>query len=70
MTYNEAKAEAQAKANEMGYDYGVEKLGASYRAFMLPQKKNRFGHELRCEVVSCTILANCKPGHGPNAVSS
>lgn len=66
-TYEEVKKDAQERANATGYDIGVEKLGGSYRSFMLPQKKNRFGHELRCEVVFCTDLSKCKPGHGPNA---
>jgi hypothetical protein len=66
MTYDEAKKTARAKADEFGYDYGVAKNAFGYSAFMLPQKRNRCGHELRCEVVSCTDLAKCQPGHGPN----
>lgn len=52
--YLTARAEAQAKANETGYDYGLEAndLFKQWRTFMLPRKENRAGHELRCEVVS------------------
>lgn len=66
-TYEDARAEAQRKANESGHDYGVEDLGgyAGFTAFLLPQRKNRYGHELRCEVVSCEDHSRCKPGHGP-----
>jgi hypothetical protein len=32
---------------------------------MLPQRKNRYGFELRCEVVECENLDRCQPGHGP-----
>lgn len=51
--YLAARAEAQAKANETGYDYGLEAndLFKQWRVFMLPRKENRAGHELRCEVV-------------------
>lgn len=66
-SYESARAAAQAAANEDGFDRGVEKLGTRWRFFMLPQKRNRFGFELRCEVVSCTDLKRCKPGHGPCA---
>lgn len=64
-TYNTARAEAQANANETGFDFGLERLGKSWRVFMLPQKRNRYGYELRCEVVMCETLERCKPGHGP-----
>lgn len=67
MTYAEAKARAQTQADATGYDHGVELLGGEYRAWMLPQKRNRYGHELRCEVVYCTDLQRCQPGHGPCA---
>lgn len=67
MTYEEAKKKAQAAADEYGFDYGVEKLGDAYHTLMLPAVGYRFGHELHCEVVSCTILSKCRPGHGPMA---
>jgi hypothetical protein len=53
--YLAARDEAQAKANETGYDYGLEAndIFKQWRVFMLPRKENRTGHELRCEVVSC-----------------
>lgn len=67
MTYEQAKSQAQKYADEYGFDYGVEKLGNDYGCFMLPRRENRFGRELSCEVVSCTVLAKCQPGHGPLA---
>ncbi len=65
--YRTARAEAQKKANETGFDYGLERndLFKEYRVFMLTQKQNRFGHELRCEVVSCENMGKCQKGHGP-----
>lgn len=70
VTYNEAKRQAQALANETGNDYGVEASPYSeggHRFFRLPQARHRQGYELRCEVVSCEVLARCAPGHGPEA---
>jgi hypothetical protein len=65
MTYTLARQEAQRLADKTGFDYGVESLGGSYRFFRLPKRKFRQGYELRCEVVSCTDLLRCAPGHGP-----
>ena len=68
-SYQEARGRAQALADELGFDFGVErhKVGKHewWSIFMLPSKEHRFGFELRCEVVHCTILEKCKPGHGP-----
>ena len=65
--YKAARAEAQRKADEFGYDQGLEAndLFQSFHVFMLPSAKHRCGHELRCEVVHPTNLDKCKPGHGP-----
>mgnify|MGYP001546656747 CR=1 FL=1 len=65
--YLAARAEAQREANADGFDRGLERndIFKSFRAFMLPQKRNRYGFETRCEVVSCEVLARCQPGHGP-----
>lgn len=51
--YLATRAEAQARANETGHDYGLEAndLFRRWRVFMLPRKENRAGHELHCEVV-------------------
>ena len=65
--YQHQRAIAQAQANATGYDYGVEKLGREYNVFMLPQKRNRYGHERQCEVVMCDDMSKCQPGHGPEA---
>lgn len=65
--YVAARAQAQAAANADGFDRGIEAndLFRSWHVFMLPQRKNRCGHEIRCEVVSCESLDRCQPGHGP-----
>lgn len=64
--YDAAKARAQALANKTGFDHGVEcaDLVPEWRVFMLPMRQNRFGHELRCEVVPCMNPATCQLGHG------
>jgi hypothetical protein len=61
---------AQAQADETGFDYGIEYNASffEFRAWMLPGRKFRSGHELRCEVVSCTTLSKCRSGHGPEAI--
>lgn len=62
-----ARTEAQLKANATGFDYGLEAndLFKSFSVFMLPRRENRYGLELRCEVVSCEFLDRCQPWHGP-----
>jgi hypothetical protein len=62
--YRAARDEAQRKANEFGYDYGLEAndLFKSFHVFMLPSAANRFGHELLCEVVH--PMTSTKQGHG------
>jgi len=71
MTYLEAHAEAMAKADATGFDYGIERNryypGGFAPPFLLPKACNRYGHELRCEVVYCMIESKIQPGHGPNA---
>lgn len=69
-TYEEAARYAQANADTSGFDYGVEKLGREWRAWMLPAASNRFGHERACEVRHCAHLDRVRPGHGPNARSA
>ncbi len=65
--YHTARAAAQTLCNYDGFDRGLEanELFKSWRSFMLPQRQNRFGFELMCEVVSCEILDKCQVGHGP-----
>lgn len=65
-TYRAARAKAQMKANELGIDHGLEwnPIFNHWHIFMLPEKQNRYGFELRCEVVSCEILSKCQRGHG------
>jgi hypothetical protein len=64
--YCVAKAGAQKAADEDGFDRGLEsnELFRSFRFFMLPQKQNRCGHELRCEVVMCSSDERMQKGHG------
>lgn len=64
--YRETRARAQAEANADGFDRGLERndVFKEFRVFMLPQKRNRYGHELRCEIVSCENMDRCQPGHG------
>ena len=54
-TWKAAHADAQARANEFRRDYGIEKAReyghTVFRVFGLPRPENRYGHELRCEVV-------------------
>lgn len=68
-SYRAARATAQASANLSGSDYGIEvnHVLKEFMVYRLPQTKNRFGHELRCEVVSCEDLAKRSPGHGPSS---
>ena len=60
---DEAREVAQTKANDMaranptyakrgGCDFGLERYpSGEYHVFLLPLPRNRFGHELACEVV-------------------
>lgn len=65
--YTEVRGCAQAMANRLGMDVGVERndLFKTFRTFVLPRRENRYGFELRCEVVSPEDLSKCLPGHGP-----
>lgn len=65
--YRQIHTEAQAEADASGCDMGIEKLGGTFRWFRLPRAENRFGYELRCEVVHPMRLEKCQPGHGPTA---
>ena len=67
--YRAARAEAQQKANEFGYDFGVEAndVFKSFMVMMLPRAENRSGYELRVEVVHPENLSTTQPGHGPMA---
>lgn len=67
--YRAARERAQALANELGFDHGIEAndVFRDWRVFMLPRRENRYGFELRCEVVHPENLAKCQPGHGPCA---
>ena len=61
--YRAARAAAQARANALGFDHGLERDAFGWRTFMLPARQNRYGHELRCEVVYAKGQ-NVQCGHG------
>lgn len=67
MTYAEARAEAQRRADESGFDVGVYAVHGGYSQMLLPAKQHRYGWETQCEVVHCSDLSRCMPGHGPCA---
>lgn len=65
--YARARTEAQDRANETGFDHGLEPndVVKQWRVFVLPMKHHRCGFERTCEVVTCDYLDTCRPGHGP-----
>lgn len=64
--YRAKRAEAQASANLLGMDHGIEARPTlrEWGFFLLPQKQYRFGHETLCEVVHPECLATTQRGHG------
>lgn len=64
--YLYVRARAQEEANADGFDRGIERndMFRSFTYRMLPRKENRYGHETRCEVVSCEDVSKTQPGHG------
>ena len=54
-TYEDAASYARELANLCGKDCGISKGGplerGKFTAFLLPDKANRYGHELICEVI-------------------
>lgn len=69
MTYEEAREEAQRKADETGCDYGLfgPDHSGGWQVRGLPSKHHRFGDERRVEVAMCSDLDRCWKGHGPMA---
>ena len=58
MNYEQAKEKAIEWANLTQRETGIEKLGPVHFApRMLPDKRNRYGSELRCEVVPPQAIA-------------
>jgi len=55
-TYEEAFVHAQREANASGISRGIEKpvppCKSEWTVIVLPRPQNRFGHELRCQVVA------------------
>lgn len=64
--YTEVRRAAQAAADADGFDRGIEgnDVFKTWRFWLLPQKRYRAGHELACEVVTCTAIGKIRPGHG------
>lgn len=64
--YAAKRAEAQASANLLGMDHGIEArpMFREWTFFLLPEKHNRYGHETTCEVVHPENLAHTRRGHG------
>ena len=65
MNYAEAIEQAQQRADASGRDYGVahNALLHGYYVVPLPRRENRYGAEVRCEIVCPSTWA--EPGHGP-----
>lgn len=65
--YTERRAEAQKRANDFGFDHGLEAnhIFRDFTIMMLPRRENRYGFELRVEVVHPEDLSKTQPGHGP-----
>lgn len=65
--YRLRRAEAQTRANETGFDHGIEAnhIFRDFTIVMLPRRENRYGYETRCEIVHPENLATTQPGHGP-----
>lgn len=68
----EARARAQKYADETGFDVGLEwnEIFGEFFSRTLPRRENRYGYELRVEVVHPTYLAKCQPGHGPGPLAN
>ena len=50
--FNSAVRLARLLRREVGLEKGDNPLdGKGYRVFSLPKRENRYGHELRCQVV-------------------
>lgn len=62
--YPAARARAQAAANELGMDHGLERNAFGWSVFLLPMRRYRQGHETRCEVVMPESIERTQPGHG------
>lgn len=57
--YHDAYTAACHLARQLNHDVGLEKAdnpldGKGFRIFSLPRPENRYGFELRCEVVTPT----------------
>ena len=64
--YDHARRTAQINADASGLDHAIESLRpGSWIVRPLPCVKNRYGVDLRCEVVHPNCEA--RPGHGPGA---
>lgn len=64
--YAKARERAQKVANATGMDVGLERnpLFGTWSHRILPRRENRFGFELRMEVVSPEDIKKTRAGHG------
>lgn len=67
--YTAKRAEAQASANLLGMDHGIEARPTfrEWAFFLLPEKHSRYGHETMCEVVHPENITRTRRGHGYSA---
>lgn len=60
-SWRESHSFAQAAANQLGRDMGIERMceygHTVFNTRILPMPKNRYGHELRCEIVEPEVLS-------------
>jgi hypothetical protein len=63
--YEAVRAEAQSACDADGFDRGMTRETYGHWFMRLPAKQFRGGGELLCELVMCSDLAKCQPGHGP-----
>jgi hypothetical protein len=62
-TYHAARRVAQERADLSGRDIGLEWLGSGpighWHVFALPNPENRYGYELKCELVHPRRRCGC-----------
>jgi hypothetical protein len=65
-TYQDALERAHKLADLTRMDQGIERnrLLGGFSVFMLPRRENRYGFELRCEVVHPAPGLTAHEGHG------
>lgn len=66
--YDDARANAQLRANETGLDHGIAAAVTGWSVWTLPARGQRFDRDLNCEVVHSE--KDSLPGHGPTKEGS